>query len=348
MPVEVQDACHGPVGEDAAGPRARHRGGRRRRLQPHRHGQRPRSRRQRDVERPAPPLQHRRAAAAGHRSGGGDGDRRARVAELGRRPRPARGRGAEEIERVVTIFRELRETGAPPTAGPASRRRPARCRRPRRSRWSPTGSPSPPTSATATCARPTSPPASSAPSCAIRARRDRLARSTSRGWCAIATAGATSTRLPRAGWPRPRSAPARHPPPRAGLGALGQRALDDIEPDVVLVELPRPTPHRRCDGSPTSACGPPVALLGYSPTTRRAPSSRRSPSSAPSGRRVRWAHERGVEPAIDLPMAWALAIRPPRPAGGASISIRSARCRAAGGTRPRALVGRRGRAPRRR
>ena len=84
-------------------------------------------------------------------------------------------------------------TASPTTAAPASSSPPARCRRPRRSPWSRTGWPSPPTSATARCAPRTSPAASSVPSCAIRCTTTSHGASTSRGWCVIATAGATST-----------------------------------------------------------------------------------------------------------------------------------------------------------
>ena len=85
MPSEVQDALVTILSEKVLpGARARHRGRRRAGLQPDRHGQRPRPRHQRAVERPAPPVQHRRAAAAGD-GRGGDGHRRP-----ARRPSSAR------------------------------------------------------------------------------------------------------------------------------------------------------------------------------------------------------------------------------------------------------------------
>ena len=88
-------------------------------LQPHRHRQRPRPRHQRDVERAAAALQHRRAAAAGDRRRG-DGDRRPARRRARRGARPAGGpAGADEIRRVVTIFRELRDGVRPATGAPA-------------------------------------------------------------------------------------------------------------------------------------------------------------------------------------------------------------------------------------
>ena len=188
-------ADHDPVREDAADPGARRRGPGRPGLQPHRHRQRPRPRRQRAVQRAAPPLQHRRAAAAGHRRGGGR--HRPRCVDAARRARsscPPAPSALEEIRRVVTIFRELRDgrhRGRPHEAQVADA---ARCPPPRRSPSSPTASRSPPTSATA--------------SLRARGRRRRAhrrgrpgpgrrtrssGRSTWRRSCASATAGATST-----------------------------------------------------------------------------------------------------------------------------------------------------------
>ena len=59
-------ADHDPVGEDAADPGAGPGGAGGPRVQPDRHRQRPRPGGQRAVQRAAPPVQHRRAAAAGH------------------------------------------------------------------------------------------------------------------------------------------------------------------------------------------------------------------------------------------------------------------------------------------
>ena len=103
-------------------------------VQPHRHGQRPRSRRQRDVQCPASPLQHRRAAVAGHVERG-DGDRVASRRRARRSPRPA-GRARRiggDRARCDDLPRAARRD-APPMGARASRSPAARCRRPRRSR----------------------------------------------------------------------------------------------------------------------------------------------------------------------------------------------------------------------
>ena len=144
-------ARHDPVREGAAGPRARHRGRGRAGLQPDRHGERPRPRHQRAVERAAPPVQHRRAAAAGD-GGGGDGHRGPARRRARRRARPA-GRadgGRRDPPRRDDLPRAARRA-SPTTVARASSSRAARCRRPRRSRSSPTGWRWPPTSATARC-----------------------------------------------------------------------------------------------------------------------------------------------------------------------------------------------------
>ena len=74
------------------------------------------------------------------------------------------------------------------------------------------------------------------------ARRRRLARVPRGGGARPRRVGRVLRRLPR---PRLRravpvaAAPARHPPPRAGLGPRRcARALDALQPDVVLVEVP--------------------------------------------------------------------------------------------------------------
>ena len=78
-------------------------------LQRDRHRQRPRPGRQRAVLGAAAPVQHRRAAAAGHRGRGGR-DRRAAGSPSSAGPWrcPRCPPALEEIRRVVTVFRELR------------------------------------------------------------------------------------------------------------------------------------------------------------------------------------------------------------------------------------------------
>ncbi len=71
---------------------------------------------------------------------------------------PAEKPALEEIRRVVTIFRELRE-GVTADGKTKSSRRAAPFRPPKRSRSSPAAWPARPTSATARCAPATSPPA---------------------------------------------------------------------------------------------------------------------------------------------------------------------------------------------
>ncbi len=66
---------------------------------------------------------------------------------------PAEPPALEEIRRVVTIFRELRGGVTADGEDEAQDARPARCPRPRPSRWSTTASRWPATSATACCGR---------------------------------------------------------------------------------------------------------------------------------------------------------------------------------------------------
>ena len=110
---------HDALREGPADPRARHRAGCRRRLQPHRHRQCPRSRRQRDVQCPSSALQHRGPAVAGN-ADRGDGDRhasgrRARRAPSICRPCPPPPRKSNALS---TMFREC-APGAPPMSGRA-------------------------------------------------------------------------------------------------------------------------------------------------------------------------------------------------------------------------------------
>ena len=109
-------ADHRALREDDAGPGAQHRDLCAARLQHHRHRQQPRQGRQRTVLGAEAPLQRRRAAAARHMDGGGRDRRQARRRD-GRRASTCRRRrtSAEEVARVVAIFRELR-SGATRTA----------------------------------------------------------------------------------------------------------------------------------------------------------------------------------------------------------------------------------------
>ena len=131
------------------------------RLQRHRHRQRPRPGGQRAVQRAAPAVQHRRAAGAGlGRRGGGHrrppgGRARPLARAAGTTPGPTRSGGWSRSSASCA-------RGSPRTAGRRSSRRAARCPRPRRSRWSPAAWRWRRTSATACCAPPTWPAASSA------------------------------------------------------------------------------------------------------------------------------------------------------------------------------------------
>ena len=261
------------------------------RLQPHRHGQRSRPRHQRAVQRAAPAVQHRRAAAAGH-GRGGDGDRGAacrrarrgaalpavpaavggdpprrhhlpRAARGTHRRRPHQPEGADRhaVDRRGDLGGHQRSG-----AGRALRRRHARRRRRRRRHRR--------------CGRPRS-------RCTTTSR----GASTSRGWCATATAGATSTT------PAANSAERRRElgPPSGctcsgsaitGPGRRGRccAALDEMRPDV---GAGRAAGRRRarCAGSATpSSCRRWRCSATSSPTRRRRRSGR-SPSSARSGRR---------------------------------------------------------------
>ncbi len=128
-------------------------------------------------------LQHRRAAAARHPRAGGRDRRATRVDALGRVARAAAGlESLAEIERVVTVFRELRSgvtadqrtTVKSPSATLSTAeaisvddQRPRRWRR---------------TSATASCGPTTWRPAWSGPSSRTRSRTESSGRSTSRPW----------------------------------------------------------------------------------------------------------------------------------------------------------------------
>jgi len=195
IPADVQDTLITilsektlPIPELGAG------GAGRPRLQPDRHGQRPRPRGQRTVERAAPPLQHRGAATAG--------DRRSRSRHRLAPRRPARAApstcpavpdGIDEIRRVVTVFRELRDgiTADGAYEAEVAQRHPVHRRGDLRRQ--PMGLRRPPTSATACCGRATSRPASSAQSSVTPRPTASSGRSIWRRSSASGTAGRTST-----------------------------------------------------------------------------------------------------------------------------------------------------------
>jgi Family of unknown function (DUF5682) len=97
----------------------------------------------------------------------------------------------------------------------------------------------------------------------------------------------------------------RHHGPGSARSVL--RALDEIGPDVVLVELP-------ADSSAVlpwvadERLRPPVALLGYLPSDVSRAAFWPLADFSPEWQAVRWAYARGVPVApIDVPMSWALA-----------------------------------------
>ena len=229
-----------------------------------------------------------------------------RVNELGAAlPLPPIAPAADEIRRVVTVFRELRD-GVTATAAPASRCRAARCRRPRRSRSSPTGCRWRPTSATARCRPTTSPPGSSAPSSATRSTTGSPGASTSRRSSPNATAGATSTRpaAPSTERSADDAPPARDPPPRTRVGAVGGATRSTSCSRRSCWSSRRPRPRRRSAGSASSGSTRRWRCSATSSTTRAGPCSPRSPRSAPSGRRSVGPTNTGCRSeAIDLPLA---------------------------------------------
>ena len=153
-------ADHHPVGEDAARPRAGHRGAGARGLQRHRHGQQPRPGRERAVERAASAASTPSCCPARHDRRGGRDRRPARVASLGR---------ALELPAEAPALEEIRRRGhhLPRAAQRRDRRRQDQAQVAerhavdgrgdlgRQQRPGPGGA----TSATACCAPPTSPPA---------------------------------------------------------------------------------------------------------------------------------------------------------------------------------------------
>ena len=233
-----------------------------------------------------------------------------RVGELGAAARPAGGAGGgrrdpprrDDLPRAAR--RRHRRRADEPQAADA-----ARCRRPRRSRSSPTAWRSPPTSATARCGRPTSPAASSAPSSATRCTTRSPGASTSRGWSATATAGATST-TPAA---TSADAPADRPVPRLHLLGIRhhgpgsarsvRRALDELRPDVVLVEAPADAGG----GAALDRRRRPRPAGGPARLRRRPAASGRSfaplAEFSPEWQAVRWAAANGVAGRGDRPAA---------------------------------------------
>ena len=274
MPAEVQDALVTVLSEktlpvpeldtEIAG-----RAG----LQPDRHRQRPRPRHQRAVERPAPPVQHRRPAAAGRpptrRSPSSAVASRELGAALSLPDVPA---ADDEIRRVVTDL--------PRAARRRHRRRPHQPQGPDRHAVDRRGDlgghqrprPRRPLRRRAPRRRPTSPAASSVPwstipvttSVAWREYLEAVVRDRA-GWGDFYDACRASTVSGGRDDRRHRScgAPARRPPPRSRLGPRRScSALDALQPAAVLVELPADCePALRWIGDADLV--PPVALLGY-------------------------------------------------------------------------------------
>ena len=108
------------------------------------------------------------------------------------------------------------------------------------------------------------------------------------------------------------------------------KALDELQPDIVLVEAPADADGAlRVDRRRRARPAGRHARLRRRPT-RSGPCSHRSPRSAPNGRRSRWANAHGVAvEAIDLPLANTLPGAPTTPrstsrATDGAPSIRSA------------------------
>ena len=219
-----------------------------------------------------------------------------RVAELGAAlalpPVPA---SADEIRRVVTVFRELRSRCHRRRRAPASRCRAARCRRRRRSRSSPTVCRWPPTSATARCRA--DDVAAGVVGAVVRdpgPRRHRLARVPRGRRRRPRRLGRLLRGLPRAGltWHAHGGPPARDPAPRSGLGAVGAWPPSTSCSPRSCSSSRRPRPPRRWRGSATTGSSRRWRCSAMSSTSRGGRCSRRSPRSAPSGRPSRWANAR--------------------------------------------------------
>ena len=138
IPADVQDTLiTDPLRENLADPRAEFRSSEHSRVQPHCHREQPRQGRQRAFERLEATVQHGRLADARNgRRGSGNRPAPASNRSAAHWSFPAEPPGLEEIRRVVTIFRELRDgqttdgkvkvkqpTGTMSTAEAISRRR---------------------------------------------------------------------------------------------------------------------------------------------------------------------------------------------------------------------------------
>ena len=328
-------------------------------LQPHRHRQRPRPRRQRAVERPAAAVQHRRAAAAG---------------------RPPRRRWPSSPAASASSARRspCRRSRRPPTRSAASSRSSASCA---------TASPSD----GRTSLKVPSGTLSTAEAISVvtnglalaahfgdgtlvagrRRRRHRRRRrerpgatttsrgaSTSRGWCATAPAGATSTTPaatsadPAGTTPGLHLLGIRHHGPGSARSVV--RALDELRPGDRARRAAGRLPASLLTGSATRACVPPVALLGYV-VDRAATRPRSAPFAefSPEWQAVRWAWPTTRPVRGDRPAAGRRRWRRPTSDDdrrGARAAGRPARRAGRGGRRARrrAVVGGRHRAPRRR
>jgi hypothetical protein len=122
----------------------------------------------------------------------------------------------------------------------------------------------------------------------------------------IAKAGATSTQpaASSAEHPRLHLLGIRHHGPGSARSVM--RALDDIRPDFVLVELPAD-----CDGVlrwvTDPGLQPPVALLGYLPSNVAQAAFWPFAEFSPEWQALRWAYHAGIAPQpIDVPMGWTL------------------------------------------
>jgi len=106
----------------------------------------------------------------------------------------------------------------------------------------------------------------------------------------------------------------RHHGPGSARSVL--RALDDLRPDIVLIEAPADVDAAlRWVGEPGLV--PPVALLTYVPAEPARAAFAPFATFSPEWQAIRWANEHGVEVhAIDLPLAVTLAS-----AGDAEVSL---------------------------
>ena len=92
------------------------------------------------------------------------------------------------------------------------------------------------------------------------------------------------------------------------------RALDEIQPDEVLIELPADC-AAALSWIADERLEPPVALLGYLPSDVSRAAFWPLADFSPEWQAARWAYTRGIPVTpIDVPMAWVLgdAVGPPR------------------------------------